>query len=100
MLSVHSVTYLSGSDTGTFSPYSDGEKGTGRNADAYSATLATGETIRDSCLSPRHYTGRNVRQDNEGQRHHYQLETGYCSDFATSWLPDVQTSSKPPLHFH
>ncbi|RUW44170.1 hypothetical protein EN784_52230 [bacterium M00.F.Ca.ET.141.01.1.1] len=27
MLSVHSVTYLSGSDTGTFSPYSDGERG-------------------------------------------------------------------------
>ncbi|RWC60629.1 MAG: hypothetical protein EOS30_31705, partial [Mesorhizobium sp.] len=27
MLSVHSVTYLSGSDTGHFSPCSDGEKG-------------------------------------------------------------------------
>ncbi|TGV08213.1 hypothetical protein EN816_34190 [Mesorhizobium sp. M8A.F.Ca.ET.173.01.1.1] len=26
MLSVHSVTYLSGSDTGILSPYSDGER--------------------------------------------------------------------------
>ncbi|RUX23544.1 hypothetical protein EOA13_33560 [Mesorhizobium sp. M7A.F.Ca.US.011.01.1.1] len=27
MLSVHSVTYLYGSDTGILSPYSDGERG-------------------------------------------------------------------------
>ena len=37
---------------GTFSPYSDGEKGTGRNADAYFATLAIGETIRHSVFLP------------------------------------------------
>ena len=37
---------------GTFSPYSDGEKGTGRNADAYFATLAIGETIGDSVFLP------------------------------------------------
>ncbi|MER9394727.1 hypothetical protein, partial [Mesorhizobium sp. M0592] len=48
MLSVHSVTYLSGSDTGHFSPYSDGEKEAGRSLGARPATLAIGETGDDS----------------------------------------------------
>ncbi|MER8678283.1 MULTISPECIES: hypothetical protein, partial [unclassified Mesorhizobium] len=52
MLSVHSVTYLSGSDTGHFSPYSDGEKEAGRSLGARPATLAIGETGDDSILRP------------------------------------------------
>ncbi|WP_206516827.1 hypothetical protein, partial [Mesorhizobium sp. M7A.F.Ca.MR.245.00.0.0] len=52
MLSVHSVTYLSGSDTGTFSPYSDGEKGDGRTLGARSAALKIGETVHNGVFLP------------------------------------------------
>ncbi|RUV50392.1 hypothetical protein EOB77_15435 [Mesorhizobium sp. M7A.F.Ca.MR.228.00.0.0] len=52
MLSVHSVTYLSGSDTGTFSPYSDGEKGDCRSAGALPATPVIDETVDDSAPLP------------------------------------------------
>jgi hypothetical protein len=52
MLSVHSVTYLSGSDTGTFSPYSDGEKVAGRALSAFLATLAIGEISNESIFLP------------------------------------------------
>ncbi|WP_210241980.1 hypothetical protein, partial [Mesorhizobium sp. B2-4-12] len=58
MQSVHPVTYLSGSDTGTFSPYSDGEKEAGRNLGVFSATLAIGEIVDESVLSPSLYGER------------------------------------------
>jgi hypothetical protein len=37
---------------GTFSPYSDGEKGTGRDAGAFLATPVIGETRDDSAPLP------------------------------------------------
>ncbi|MER9651161.1 hypothetical protein [Mesorhizobium sp. M0199] len=37
---------------GHFSPYSDGEKGAGRNADALLAALAIGKTIDESAPLP------------------------------------------------
>ncbi|WP_210214102.1 hypothetical protein, partial [Mesorhizobium sp. M4B.F.Ca.ET.017.02.2.1] len=52
MQSVHSVTYLSGSDTGTFSPYSDGEKGDCRSLDVRLAALSIGEIIDQSTFLP------------------------------------------------
>ncbi|WP_292191816.1 hypothetical protein, partial [Mesorhizobium sp.] len=36
----------------TFSPYSDGEKGFGRNAGTYLATPMTGETVNDGVFLP------------------------------------------------
>ncbi|WP_287331091.1 hypothetical protein, partial [Mesorhizobium sp.] len=65
MQSVHSVTYLSGSDTGILSPYSDGE----RDDFVYDwlTFYATEHAPRPQLsLSPRHYTGRNTRQGNDG----------------------------------
>jgi hypothetical protein len=41
---------------GTFSPYSDGEKGAGRNAGSLPATLAIGETGDDGCPAERWVT--------------------------------------------
>ncbi|RWK98043.1 MAG: hypothetical protein EOR55_35035, partial [Mesorhizobium sp.] len=52
MQSVHPVTYLSGSDTGHFSPYNDGEKGSGRNFGALSATMEIGEILCEGVLLP------------------------------------------------
>jgi hypothetical protein len=52
MLSVHSVTYLSGSDTGIFSPYSDGEKGLAGTSALFSATLLIGEIFGEGVLLP------------------------------------------------
>ncbi|TIP37390.1 MAG: hypothetical protein E5X62_34545, partial [Mesorhizobium sp.] len=52
MQSVHSVTYLSGSDTATFSPYSDGEKGLAATFGALSATLDIGEILCEGLLLP------------------------------------------------
>ena len=46
----------------------NGEKEAGRDAALLLQTLKVGENINDSDLSPRHYTGRNARQGNEGQR--------------------------------
>ncbi|RWN53276.1 MAG: hypothetical protein EOS00_31385 [Mesorhizobium sp.] len=37
---------------GTFSPYSDGEKGAGRELGACPATLTIGETVNDGVLLP------------------------------------------------
>ncbi|SJM29444.1 conserved hypothetical protein [Mesorhizobium delmotii] len=37
---------------GTFSPYSDGEKGDGRNLGALPATLEIGETLSEGVLLP------------------------------------------------
>ncbi|WP_287176512.1 hypothetical protein, partial [Mesorhizobium sp.] len=51
MQSVHSVTYLSGSDTGILSPYRDGERGW-RSLDAILATLVIGETGDESTPLP------------------------------------------------
>ncbi|TPK97886.1 hypothetical protein FJ938_25685 [Mesorhizobium sp. B2-4-14] len=43
---------------GTFSPYSDGEKEAGRNLGVFSATLAIGEIVDESVLSPSLYGER------------------------------------------
>jgi len=50
---------------GTFSPYSDREKGDGRVADAYSATLEIGETVNDSVFLP--VTIRGVEERTKSQ---------------------------------
>ncbi|RWK55770.1 MAG: hypothetical protein EOR48_10650 [Mesorhizobium sp.] len=52
---------------GTFSPYSDGEKGWPRPRYPFCNAGAWRNPLRRH-LSPRHYTGRNARQGNEGRR--------------------------------
>ncbi|RWE28753.1 MAG: hypothetical protein EOS78_31585 [Mesorhizobium sp.] len=65
MLSVHSVTYLSGSDTGILSPYSDGER------EAVVSVAKKRAALRQP-LSPRlrgEMSGRTVRGSADGDRH-------------------------------
>ncbi|WP_292211346.1 hypothetical protein, partial [Mesorhizobium sp.] len=66
MLSVHSVTYLSGSDTGTFSPYSDGEKKLDATSPPSLATLKIGETIDDSVPLPVSIRGEDAGRQVRG----------------------------------
>ena len=45
---------------------------------ALSATLEIVEIVREGSLSPRHYTGRNARQGNEGQRSRSDFVLALC----------------------
>ncbi|RWD77925.1 MAG: hypothetical protein EOS38_33745, partial [Mesorhizobium sp.] len=51
---------------GTFSPYSDGEKGAGRSLGALFSNAGDWRNRWRQRPSPRHYTGRGCRQAGEG----------------------------------
>jgi len=72
---------------GILSPYSDGERGAVVAAFANPSALQEKRRRCGQLLSPRHYTGRDVRQDSEGQHRRQRV----ANDFAGRWPADVDS---------
>ncbi|TIU22318.1 MAG: hypothetical protein E5W53_16865, partial [Mesorhizobium sp.] len=58
-----------------FSPYSDGEKGNGRDLGAHFATQAAGETIRDGIFLPVTIRGEKPGRAMRGSANRQRLES-------------------------